>query len=182
MTTRSSASLGFKLLGTYMLVQSVGVVVNLFYTPRKPVGVAFSIYIITLLLPPVLAVAFGSVLIAKSNLLARWGVSAEEEVEEAGPAVTATQSLAFSVLGVVIFAFAIIGLVSVVSLLMTTRTVGSRVQQAVFAFRAYWPLLAGELVKLAIGAYLFIGVGIFSKFLHRIQESRMPPLTGEQKS
>jgi len=182
MTTRSFASLAFKLLGTYMLVLSVGIAMNLCYSPRKPFGFAFSSYIITLLLPLVLAITFGVVLIVKSNVFAQWAVSTEGEVEEAVPAVKATQSLAFSVLGVAIFVSAIVGLVSVVSILMTTRTVGSRMRQAVFAFQAYWPLLAGVLVELAIGAYLFFGVGSLSKLWHRIQESRMPPLTGEQNS
>jgi hypothetical protein len=165
-----------------MLVLSVGIAMNLYYSPRKPFGFVFSTYIITLLLPFVLAIAFGVVLIVKSNVFALWAVSTEGEVEEVVPAVKATQSLAFSVLGVAIFVYAIVGLVSVVTILVTTRTVGSRMHQAVLAFQAYWPLLAGSLVDLAIGAYLFFGAGSLSKLWHRIQESRMPPLTGEQNS
>jgi hypothetical protein len=180
MTTRSFASLAFKLLGTHMLVLSVGIAMNLYYSPRKPFGFVFSTYIITLLLPFVLAIAFGVVLIVKSNVFALWAVSTEGEVEEVVPAVKATQSLAFSVLGAAFFVFGASRLVSVIPLFMITRTAQSVMFRPVMTFPSFWPGLTEGLAELAMGAYLFFGAGSLSKLWHRIQESRMPPFTREQ--
>jgi hypothetical protein len=181
MTTRSFASLAFKLLGAYMLVLSVGVAMSLYYSSSKPIGFAFSTYIITLLLPFVLAVTFGVALIAKSNLLARWAVTEEGKVEDAAPVERATETLAFSVLGVAIFVSALVGLVSTVALLMTRGNADPQMLRVVVIFQANWPVLTAELVELAIGAYLVFGFGSSSKLWHRILESKMPALNGEQK-
>lgn len=141
MTTRSFASLAFKLLGTYMLVLSVGIALNLYYSPRKPMGFALGTYVITLLLPLVLAIAFGVVLITKNNLLAQWAVSTEGEVEEAIAAVKATQSLAFSVLGVAFFVFGVVRLVGVVTTFMIPRSDQSVMFRPVMTFPSFWPQL-----------------------------------------
>jgi hypothetical protein len=186
MTTRSFASLAFKLLGTYLLVESVAglrmIPTALYSFPRNIIGLAFSTYIIELLLPFVFAITFGVVLIAKSNLFAEWAVSAEGQVEEVVPEVKATQSLAFSVLGTFFFVSAVCRLVSVITTFMTTRPVQSVMFRPVVTFSTFWPQLAEGLVQLAIGAYLFFCAGSLSKLWHRIQESRIPSLTGEQKS
>lgn len=171
-----------------MLVLSVEIAAQMYYLPWKQVGFASSAHIIMLLLPFVLAVTFGVVLVAKSNLFAKWAASPEGENKENVPGVKGIEAQSFSVLGVAVFVSAIVGLVSLITMLMIPRTVGLRMPQAVFAFQAYWPLLAACLIELAIGAYLFFGVGSISRFWHRIQlwrhiqESRMPPLTREQKS
>jgi hypothetical protein len=188
MTTRSFASLAFKLLGTYMLVESVVALqmnsMNLNSIPRNQSGFPSIItYITTWLLPSVLVCVFGAVLIAMSNLLAQYAVSTEGQVEEAVLTVKATQSLAFSLLGLFFSVSAVIKLVFAVNTFMTTRPVKPSVFGPVKTFPSFWwPQLADGLVELAMGAYLFFCASSLSKFWHRIQESRMPPLSGEQKS
>jgi hypothetical protein len=176
MTTRSFASLAFKLLGTYTLLRSVAflevVPGNLYSFPRN----------IPVLLPLLFAITVGVVLIAKSNLFAQYAVSTEGEVEEVVPVVKATQPVAFSVLGVFFFVYAVSRLVHVVTTIIITRPPDSVMFQPVMNFQTLWPQLANGLVNLAMGAYLFLCAGSLSKLWHRIQDSRMPPPTGEQKS
>jgi hypothetical protein len=186
MTTRSFASLVFKLLGTYMLVEAVAALqansMTLNFFPRNQIEFRFGTYIATLLLPPVLVCVFGAVLIAKSNLFAQFAVSTKGQVEEAVFSVEATQSLAFSGLGVYFFVSAVVNLVSAVTTFMTTRSVDSVMFGHVITFPTYWPLLANSLVELAMGASLFFCASSLSQLWHRIQEPGMPPLTKEQQS
>jgi hypothetical protein len=184
MTVRSFASLAFKLLGTYMLVRAVeglSVIPTALYSfPRSQTGFSIVTFKIMLLLQLVPVIAFGVVLIAKSNVFAQWAVSTEGQVEEVVLTGEATQSLAFSVLGAAFFVFGASRLVSVVPLFMITRTAQSVMFRPVMTFPSFWPGLTEGLAELAMGAYLFFGAGSLSKLWHRIQKSRMPPFTREQ--
>jgi hypothetical protein len=164
MTTRSFASLAFKLLGTYMLLQSIAALqvipMNRYSFPRN----------ITVLLPFLFAITVGIALIAKSNLFAQYAVATEGQVEEVVPVVKATQAVAFSVLGVFFSVFAVSRLVYLIARPMTIGTGNPWVFQPVMTFRASWPELADNLVLLAMGAYLFFGAGSLSRLWHRIQE------------
>lgn len=173
MTTRSFASLAFKLLGTYALVMSVAglrqFATALYSFPRSQPGLTVGTYKVMLLLPLLPALVFGIILIAKSSVFARWSVSTEGEVEAVVPAVRTMQSLAFSVLGVFFFIFGVVRLVGVIAILMTTSPVKPSVFGSVMGFPSHWPQLAEGLVQLAMGAFLFFGAGSLSKSWQRYQ-------------
>ncbi len=186
MRARSFASLAFKLLGMYLLGEAVAglrvIPTALYSFPRSLTGLTASTYKIMLLLPLVPAFVFGVILIAKSNVFAQWAVSTEGQDEEVVLTGKATQSLAFSVIGVVFVMFGASMLMSVITLFMTTRTVQSVMFRSVVPSPAIWPQLIEGLAELAMGAFLFFGGESLSRLWHRIQAPRIPPLSEEPKS
>jgi hypothetical protein len=186
MTTRSFASLAFKLLGTFTLVLSIeglrAFPTALYSFSWIKMEIAYSAYIVMLLLPFVLGVAFGVIMIAKSSVFARWAVPAEGQGEEKVPALKAMHPLAFSILGVAVFVFGIVRVVGVVTLFMTTRMHDPGMRGVINSYPNFRPDLAEGLIQLMVGAFLFFGAGSLSKLWHRLQKSRMSPLTGEQES
>ncbi len=158
MTRHDIAALAFKLTGILVLVHSAELLESLvFYLSleRPPGGLnVMSLTLAWLLLFAVKA-AFGCVLIVSSRRFATW-MFPEDKVESPTVRVVAIQTVAFSVVGIVLITYAL-------------SDVGALILQFVSDHGLDWSYTTDACLRLLFGIALFFGAAVLARFWSKMR-------------
>ncbi len=181
MSLRGIASLGFKLLGIFVIVQAVPLLqdIGIFLGSIESLAstnVNIAVLIISAILPVGLLIGIGcGLLIFSSKLASRLITPDTEGPRDPSADSEDIQAVAFSVIGVLVFVLAVPKLFQIGANYYGIKQMGQYARAELF-WRGTWVHVIGLLVQLLIGLGLFLGARGLSNFWQRLQTTR--PMRG----
>ena len=180
MNKREIGSLAFKLAGIYALILATSLIHSIFYviglfqgtSPySEPTIYARVALAIGLPLPFLLLVALGVFLIVKSDKLSGRMFGESIERMEPSPSGREIQAIAFSVLGIFMFALALPkGMQVIINIFYKLDDPSLRKQIRI----GTWATAAGMTAQMILGIFLFFGGRALSRFWHNLRTARQP--------
>ncbi len=177
MSLRGIASLGFKLLGIFVIIQAVPLLRDIGFVISSldlyvSTGIDAVILLSSIILPIVLLVGIGSSLFIFSYRLASRVVTPGAEVVTT-PDVDRRdiQAVAFSVIGVLVFVLAVPKLFQIGANYYGIKQLGQDVRAELF-WKGTWVYAMGLFVQMLLGLGLFLGARGLSNIWHRLEATR----------
>jgi hypothetical protein len=177
MTRRDAAILAIRLAAVYAWFQAVeyvaGGIISLFFVTSQamaPLGGVSPFAIAAYILPCVVMVTAGFFLWLRARVLAHHFVAAEPDTVASSGSASAA-SLAFAVVGLAVFLYALPRVVSeCIALLRSEHFIG---RDATPEFLQHLPSLAGSFLQLTCGFFLFIRPHRLASWWERKRDSNV---------
>jgi hypothetical protein len=179
MSSREVASLALKLLGVYAIIhalpflQYLGAIAALPRSERANVATAVWAYL-AVLVPFLLVAAVAFILLTHSESIARMLVKEDREIAPGGPSMRDVQTIAFSIVGVLVFILAIPGIYqSILSLWYLGRGYyGGPSPERSQLYLKIATSAAGPVIQCTLGLVLFFRSRGLANFWHSLQSAR----------
>lgn len=177
MNARKTASLALKLMGTYILVQHIGLIAVVEGNIRRGIesrGGQMDLVSILMSLAILGTPLLSIVIIWKSNRIARWMVPEEQAAISTNANASSIQSIAFSAIGLLLAAQAIPGVASAAAQYLSYRHMAfqGQVPGLGMIYHNLYVQLAATVTKFVMGVVLFLQADGLVKLWKRLRETK----------